>query len=152
MHVNKLPPVVRFVRKLGPYFLRREVAEALGVSENRLASLAARNPELGPSRIAEWAGGTVALYTAEDVDRLQEHVGPPDKRQLWTSEEYHDRQRRGKRAHDGRKRAEQLEEQGQHAKAAQARAAARRLSEELAREREQRQISARYAAAQRRPR
>jgi DNA-binding transcriptional MerR regulator len=71
----ELSPAVAFVRSLpGEFFMLREVAEIVGVSQYTLRSLIANDTEgLTPSNFAMFGNVKIYLYTRDDIKRLEKH-------------------------------------------------------------------------------
>ena len=71
----ELSPAVAFVRSLpGEFFMLREVAEIVGVSQYTLRSLIANDAEgLTPSNFAMFGNVKIYLYTRDDIKRLEKN-------------------------------------------------------------------------------
>lgn len=120
-----LSPAVAFVRSLpGDYFMLREVAEIVGVSQYTLRNLIANDADgLTPSNFAMFGNVKIYLYTRADIERLQKHferrlevlkyngqsakVGRPA---LYTKEERKERNRLHSQSYYWKKRYESLSE------------------------------------------
>ncbi len=119
----ELSPAVAFVRSLpGEFFMLREVAEMVGVSQYTLRNLIANDAEgLTPSNFAMFGNVKIYLYTRDDIGRLQKHferrlevlkyngqsakVGRPA---LYTKEERRERNRLHSQSYYYKKRFESL--------------------------------------------
>lgn len=119
----ELSPAVAFVRSLpGEFFMLREVAEMVGVSQYTLRNLIANDAEgLTPSNFAMFGNVKIYLYTRDDIARLQKHferrlevlkyngqsakVGRPA---LYTKEERRERNRLHSQSYYYKKRFESL--------------------------------------------
>ena len=119
----ELSPAVAFVRSLpGEFFMLREVAEMVGVSQYTLRNLIANDVEgLTPSNFAMFGNVKIYLYTRDDIARLKKHferrlevlkyngqsakVGRPA---LYTKEERRERNRLHSQSYYYKKRFESL--------------------------------------------
>lgn len=116
-------PMVKYVRSLpGEFYLTREVADMLDVSEDQLVHLRRHaHPPLGPTHRAQYGGVTLYLYSAQRAAEIAERVkttrgaGRPS---LWTKTESTRRRRDRIRARNYRVRAAKYTEQGQLEQAA----------------------------------
>lgn len=122
-----MDPSTRFVRSLdGDYFMLREAAEVLGVSQRKLRDFIKSNPEgLGPSFATMFGKIKIYLYTKEDIDAIRKHLksqrrvfrntntphttGRPAK---WSDSERKVRQRLYSQSHYYRMRIKELEAAG----------------------------------------
>lgn len=98
MTANSLAACVRAVRSLpGIWYLRSEVADALGVSPATVRRLSSRAPSLQPSAVLQRGSVGVSLYDQAAVDALGERLAATASRRgrprLWD-----DQQRRRRRA------------------------------------------------------
>ena len=141
-----LSPATAFVRSLpGEFFMLREVAEMVGVSQYTLRNLIAKNAEgLTPSNYAMFGSVKIYLYTRADIDRLQKHferrlevrkydgqspkVGRPA---LYTKEERLERNRLHSQAYYWHKRHDRLVTEGRLDEAAHANDKAIEIEERL---------------------
>src|SRR5438034_5529055 len=90
--IPAVPRVVARVRGLpGEFFLRAEVADALGTSPATLRRLAAKSQAMGPSGTITYGGLVVPVYDTAAVARLHahlaEHRSPRGRPRLWADEE-----------------------------------------------------------------
>lgn len=141
-------PATRFVRSLpGDYFLLREAAQYLGVSQFILRKYIADDvPECTPSKFAMFGKVKIYLYTREDIESIQKHIAkratiyehdgqarrvgrPP----TYTKSERQWRSRMYSKAWYWRNREKILNERGDEAGAAKARAKADEIDRELKR-------------------
>lgn len=117
-------PLVKFVRSLdGEYYLIREVAQMLGVSEPMLTYLRRSSPTpLGATHKAQYGSIMIRLYTPERIAEIAEYMktatghdlgnakrGPA---QMWTPTEYHRRRRDQDRLRRYRQRAVSYRQRG----------------------------------------
>ena len=141
-----LSPATAFVRSLpGEFFMLREVAEMVGVSQYVLRNLIAKDAEgLLPSNYAMFGNVKIYLYTRADIERLQKHferrmvvreydgqspkAGRPA---LYTREERLARNRLYSQAYYWRKRHEKLVTEGRLDEAAAANDKAIEVEERL---------------------
>jgi hypothetical protein len=110
--VKPLDPATRFVRSLdGEYYMLREAAAKLGVSDRTLRNLlqgkVGGDPNaFGPSYKVNFGKITIYLYTKEDIEKIRKHleerrqvlpneggVRPPGRPVKWTDEQRRERQR-----------------------------------------------------------
>lgn len=70
----RMDPTTRFVRSLpGKYFMLREAALQLGVSDRTLRRLLKEHgSDLGPSKTADF-GQRIYLYTRADIEKIRVH-------------------------------------------------------------------------------
>lgn len=128
-------PAEAFVRSLdGEFFMLREAAEMVGVSQYTLRTLIAAEADgLTPSNYAMFGKVKIYLYTRADIERLREHFkrrlevrkfdGPAPKSgrpPIYTKDERRERNRLHSQAYYYRKRAEKLMAQGREVDADQA--------------------------------
>jgi hypothetical protein len=141
-------PATRFVRSLpGEYFLLREAAQHLGVSQFTLRKFIADDvPECTPSKFAMFGKVKIYLYTREDIESIKKHiesravvfehdgqarrVGRPP---TYTKAERHYRSRLYSKAWYWKNREKLLSERGDEAGAAKARERAEDIARELRR-------------------
>jgi len=141
-------PATRFVRSLpGDYFLLREAAQHLGVSQFTLRKYIADDvPECTPSKFAMFGKVKIYLYTREDIASIRKHiesrntvyehdgqarrVGRPP---TYTKSERDYRSRLYSKAWYWRNREKLLTERGDEEGAAKARAKADEITKELKR-------------------
>lgn len=146
-----LDPSTRFVRSLdGEYYKLTEAAEQLGVSDrtlrNFLQGKVGDDPNvLGPSFKVMFGKIPIYLYTKEDITRIREHLqarrevlpndgrvrslmGRPSK---WTAEQKARRQRLYSAAHYWRRRAVELDGEGDKKGAKAARDRVKAIKKEL---------------------
>src|SRR4051812_12011764 len=75
MSSREFPPAIRAVRALPTHaFLRREVADALGVSAATLRRLAASSPDLSASAVLHFGAVTVPVYDISVVELLHAYL------------------------------------------------------------------------------
>ncbi len=137
MRTSSISALVGHVRSLpGPYYLCREVADALDVSAATLRRLAIRDPGLlGPTHEVGFHGRRVLLYDEDGLERIHRHLAAHrsgrGRRRVWSDEER--RARRAAHCAVGcrRRRAVQLRARGDEAAAAHMMRAAERLAGEL---------------------
>jgi hypothetical protein len=117
--IPAIPHIVERVRALsGEFYLRAEVADALGISPSTLRRIAARIVPLGPSGTITAGTLTVPVYNTAAIARLHAHLAEQRSRRgrprLWTDEER--RARRAAHAAAGyrRRRAAELRDRADH--------------------------------------
>ena len=118
--IPAVPRVVARVRGLpGGFFLRAEVADALGTSPATLRRFAAKSQAMGPSCTITYGGLAVPVYDTAAVARLHahlaEHRSPRGRPRLWADEERRARRAAHSAAGYRRRRAALLRERGDHA-------------------------------------
>lgn len=141
----RIDPATKFVRSLeGDYYMLREAAELLGVSQRVLRHyIQQRNKDLSPSFSASMGKVRIYLYTLEDVNRIRDAlrersvvyknegriaVGRPPR---FTSEQRKIRQRKFSMANYYIKRSTSFEESGDIEKATEALNKAQQIYKEL---------------------
>lgn len=74
--IVNVDPATRFVRSLpGDYFLLREAAQHLGVSQFTLRRFIADDvPECTPSKYAMFGKVKIYLYTRDDIESIKTHL------------------------------------------------------------------------------
>lgn len=147
-----MDPATRYVRSLpGNYFMLKEAAEMVGVSQYVLRKLIqdedageAKAEGLTPSKYAPMGNNKIYLYTREDVERLQVHFanrkrvveidGPINRGgrpPIYTREERRERNRLHSQAWYYRKRVEKLFAEGKEDEAQDALEKYNKISAEL---------------------
>jgi len=137
VHIAGMAAVVAFVRALpGGFYLRREVADALGVSAATLGRLGRTNADrLGPSHRVKFRGLPVLLYDQDRVDRLHAHLAHHRSRRgrprLWSDEERRARRVAYSSIGYRQRRAAELRTRGDHDEAARMVLCAEQVASEL---------------------
>lgn len=147
-----IDPATRYVRSLpGNYFMLKEAAEMVGVSQYVLRKLIqdedageAKAEGLTPSKYAPMGNNKIYLYTREDIDRLTAHFsdrkrvvdidGPINRGgrpPIYTRAERKERNRLHSQAWYYQKREEKLRAEGNHAEADKAAERYREISDQL---------------------
>ena len=120
----------------GEFYLRREVADALGVSAATLDRLGRSDPDhLGQCHRILFGGLPVLLYDHDRIERLHAHLATHRTRRgrprLWSDEERRARCATYSALGYRRRRAEQLRARGDHAEADRLHRLADQLAAEL---------------------
>lgn len=139
-------PATRFVRSLpGNYFLLREAAEAVGVSQFTLRKFISEDIEgLVPSKYAMMGKVKIYLYTREDIENIRLHLKEREvvfnhdgkakrtgRPATYTKEQRAKRSRMYSNAWYWKNRAKILEERGDHEAAIKAQAKADKIERQL---------------------
>lgn len=126
MATGRMDPTTRFVRSLpGKYFMVREAAAQLEVSDRTLRRLYTADRGLGPQKMVYFGKVLVYLYSREDIERIRAYFG--ESKQIlqvtgqpktngrppkWTASQRKLRQKYYSRANYHKNRIKELEKQG----------------------------------------
>lgn len=145
---TKMNPTTRLVRSLdGDYFMVREVAETLGVSQTTLRKfLSSEDPEhanLRPSHMVAFGKVNVYLYTRDDVDRIRAYLkarmevkdftvtNAPGRPRIYSDAQRRERGRLYTRRHYWKKELDKAKENDDQARMKLARSEIRAINKEL---------------------
>lgn len=143
--MNRTDPATSFVRQLeGDWYLLREAADMVGVSQGTLRKLITNEVEgLVPGHYTMFGRNKIYLYTIEDIDRLREHFSQrlrvytndgkrtSGRPQVYTHEERKVRARLYSRAWYWRNRIEMLTEEGRTEELAKAKRKLKEIERKL---------------------